>query len=101
MTPFEPTSTVLGHDTKKIADPRSVESLVNFRHSNLKWFEKTGVDDETRLSKRQKEADEERNQSLIDHAIQLEEVPRASNFDDIPVDPSLEQLFLTPPESNV
>lgn len=52
MTPFEPTSTVFGHDTK-IADPRGVESLVNFRHSNLKWSEKTGVDDETRLSKRQ------------------------------------------------
>ncbi|OJJ87278.1 putative JmjC domain protein [Aspergillus glaucus CBS 516.65] len=101
MTPFEPTSTVLGHDTKKIADLRSVESLVNFRHSNLKWFEKTGVDDETRLSKRQKEAEEERSQSFIDHAIQLEEIPQASNFEDIPVDPSLEQLLLTPPESNV
>lgn len=101
MAPFEPTSTVLGHDTRKIADPRSVESLVNFRYSNLKWFEKTGVDDEARLSKRQKKADEERNQPLVDHAIQLEELPQVPYYDDIPVDPTLEQLFLTPPESNV
>ena len=105
ITPFEPTCTVLGYDTKKIADPRSVESLVDFRHSNLKWLKKVGADDAARLKNRQKQADEERNQTMIDYSIQLEETPPESNysteFGDIPVDPALEQLdnsFLTSPE---
>jgi hypothetical protein len=58
-TPFEPNGTVLGHDTKKIADPRSVESLVDFSHSNMHWVTKAGDIDpfETRrLKRRQEEA---------------------------------------------
>lgn len=99
MTPFEPISTVLGHDTRKIADPRSVESLVDFRHSNLKWLKKAGADEAARLRQRQQKADEERNQALLDHSIQLEETPQVSNHEDIPVDPALEHSFLTLPES--
>lgn len=102
MNPFEPTYTVLGHDTKKIADPRSVESLVNFRHSNLKWLAKAGTDEVARLRERQKKADEERNQTIIDHSILLEEPPEVPDNWDYgvtPVDPALEQFFLTPPES--
>lgn len=56
MNPFEPTYTVLGHDTRKIADPRSVESLVDFRHSNLKWLAKAGTDEVSRLRERQKKS---------------------------------------------
>lgn len=99
MTPFEPISTVLGHDTRKIADPRSVESLVDFRHSNLKWLKKAGADEAARLRQRQQKADEERNQALLDHSIQLEETPQFSNYEDIQVDPALEHSFLTPPGS--
>jgi hypothetical protein len=36
--PYEPRGTLLGHDTKKVADPRSVECLVDFSVSNLNWL---------------------------------------------------------------
>ncbi|GKZ24554.1 hypothetical protein AbraCBS73388_011381 [Aspergillus brasiliensis] len=105
MTPFEPTCTLLGHDTRKIADPRSVESLVDFRQSNLRWLKKAGDDEVKRLKKHQKEADEKRNQSMVEHSIQLEEVPPvteyAPDYDDIPVDPALERLdgsFMSVPD---
>ncbi|KAF1976133.1 hypothetical protein BU23DRAFT_529392 [Bimuria novae-zelandiae CBS 107.79] len=35
---YEPKGTLLGHDTKKVADPRSVECLVDFSVSNLNWM---------------------------------------------------------------
>lgn len=35
---YEPKGTLLGHDTKKVADPRSVECLVDFSVSNLNWL---------------------------------------------------------------
>ena len=59
MKPFEPNGTILGHDTKKIADPRSVESLVNFSHSNISWVKKAGDDhphETRRLRRRRDEA---------------------------------------------
>lgn len=105
MTPFEPTCTLLGHDTRKIADPRSVESLVDFRQSNLRWLKKAGDDEVKRLKKHQKEADDKRNQSMVEHSIQLEEVPPvteyAPDYGDIPVDPALERLdssFMSAPD---
>jgi hypothetical protein len=36
--PYEPKGTLLGHDTKKVADVRSIESLVDFSVSNLNWL---------------------------------------------------------------
>ncbi|KAL9114794.1 MAG: hypothetical protein Q9187_007422, partial [Circinaria calcarea] len=57
--PFEPNGTILGHDTKKIADPRSVESLVDFSHSNINWVKKAGDDhphETRRLRRRRDEA---------------------------------------------
>ncbi|KAH7094666.1 hypothetical protein FB567DRAFT_459266 [Paraphoma chrysanthemicola] len=36
--PYEPKGTLLGHDTRKVADPRSVECLVDFSVSNLNWL---------------------------------------------------------------
>ncbi|KAG8528114.1 uncharacterized protein KY384_007030 [Bacidia gigantensis] len=44
-TPYEPHGTILGHDTRKVADPRSTESLVDFSMSNLHHIKKTGDDD--------------------------------------------------------
>jgi hypothetical protein len=38
MQPYEPKGTLLGHDTKKVADVRSVEALVDFSVSNLNWI---------------------------------------------------------------
>lgn len=36
--PYEPKGTLLGHDTKRVADFRSVESLVDFSKTNLLWL---------------------------------------------------------------
>lgn len=115
MTPFEPTCTSLGHDTSKVADVRSVESLVDFRHSNLGWLKKAGSDEIGRLKKHQEDADAKRNQALEDNSIQVEFYPDMSqNFDysqlelekvaqaayysadptEIPVDPALENSVL-------
>lgn len=38
QNPYQPKGTLLGHDTKKVADPRSEESLVDFSVSNLNWI---------------------------------------------------------------
>ncbi|EAW10061.1 putative JmjC domain protein [Aspergillus clavatus NRRL 1] len=106
MNPFEPKSLLLGHDTRKIADPRSVESLVDFRQSNLRWLKKAGDDEIGRLKKHQKDADDRRHQAMIEHCIQLEESPESTDpstdYGDIPVDPALEKLsgsVLTTPGS--
>ena len=48
MTPYEPKGTLLGHDTKKVADARSVQALVDFSVSNLNWLK----DDEPRAESR-------------------------------------------------
>ncbi|APA16214.1 hypothetical protein sscle_16g109840 [Sclerotinia sclerotiorum 1980 UF-70] len=38
QTPYTPKGTLLGHDTKKVADYRSIESLVDFAKTNLPWL---------------------------------------------------------------
>lgn len=38
MKSYEPKGTLLGHDTKRVADARSVEALVDFSVSNLNWL---------------------------------------------------------------
>ena len=60
MRPHEPVGTVLGYDTKKVADPRSVDCLVNFGHSNLGWIKRAGDDhphESRRLNRRIDEAE--------------------------------------------
>ncbi|KAL4763130.1 putative JmjC domain protein [Aspergillus foveolatus] len=119
MTPFQPTCTSLGHDTSQVADVRSVEALVDFRHSNLGWLKKAGSDDIGRLSKHQKEADAKRNQALEDNSIQVEFYPDvaqnvkygqldlekvaqavySADYTDIPVDPALETSILARDDS--
>ncbi|KAL4911665.1 hypothetical protein BDW62DRAFT_59855 [Aspergillus aurantiobrunneus] len=120
MKPFEPTCTTLGHDTSKVADIRSVESLVDFRHSNLGWLKKAGSDEIGRLRKHQEDADAKRNQALEDNSIRVEFYPDMSqsleynpldlekvaqaafysvDYTDIPVDPALESSTLAPVDS--
>jgi len=77
MKGFEPNGTILGHDTKKIADPRSVESLVDFSHSNISWVKKAGDDhphETRRLRRRQDEAAEAKSKdpALDDNYIDEE-----------------------------
>jgi hypothetical protein len=38
QTPYAPRGTLLGHDTRQVADLRSVESLVDFSKTNLGWL---------------------------------------------------------------
>jgi hypothetical protein len=58
--PYAPSGTMLGHNTKAVADPRSVESLVDFSVSNIGWIQKADDDrgdQSRRLKKRRKEAE--------------------------------------------
>ncbi|WPG98541.1 Hypothetical protein R9X50_00133300 [Acrodontium crateriforme] len=51
MEPYEPKGTLLGHDTKKVADIRSVEALVDFSVSNLNWLKDDDAVDRTESSR--------------------------------------------------
>ena len=92
--PYEPKGTVLGHDTRKVADPRSVESLVDFSASNMHWVKKAG--DETRpLLRVQDEAEKQKstgptlNEHYVDEDTELcSRQPRAHESG-IPIDPQL------------
>jgi hypothetical protein len=111
MKPYEPNCTLLGHDTSKVADPRSVESLVDFKKSNLWWLKKFGDDVHGRIYKRQKEVEQseiERQKLLEAEGFKFESSPFdqptqnvQSGSDglvdmEIPVDPSLlDESFLS------
>ena len=97
MNPYEPKGTLLGHDTKKVADARSVEALVDFSVSNLNWLKEDDPANraESRRIKRagaeaQKakqvdptlEADDE-DGAVDDSRIELEYSPET------PIDPAL------------
>jgi hypothetical protein len=54
MQPYEPKGTLLGHDTKKVADVRSVEALVDFSVSNLNWLKDDNAGDRTNSNRVQR-----------------------------------------------
>lgn len=67
--PYQPKGTLLGHDTRRIADPRSVESLVDFGRTNLSWLRGVGDDDPQSSLRMQKlmqkaQAEKERVEAL-------------------------------------
>ncbi|GAM38826.1 hypothetical protein TCE0_034f09877 [Talaromyces pinophilus] len=101
--PYEPKGLALGHDTKKIADPRSVEALVNFSHSNIGWLKKAGdgtADSTRRLQRHQAEAEQAKMQEAFafqdDDALFVQQ-PMQNGYsnaepafhDGIPIDPAL------------
>ncbi|MCJ1399012.1 hypothetical protein MMC11_002214 [Xylographa trunciseda] len=106
--PFEPKGTILGHDTKKFADPRSVESLVDFSHSNIHFVKKAGDDhphetrrlrrhqDEARMAKSTDPALDEHY--VDDQGVQMtysndpESQTNGDEHDGIPIDPLLNSL---------
>ena len=65
---YTPSKTSLGHDTRHIADDRSVEALVDFRLHNLSWLKAAGEEGRSRDSKRmqrlRQEADTAKAQDL-------------------------------------
>ncbi|KAK3897456.1 hypothetical protein C8A05DRAFT_38997, partial [Staphylotrichum tortipilum] len=50
--PYVPKKTLLGHDTRQVADDRSVESLVDYRAHNLGWLKTLGDESRSLSSKR-------------------------------------------------
>ena len=107
IKPFEPNGTVLGHDTKKIADPRSIESLVDFSHSNINWVKKAGDDhphETKRLRRRGDEAAKAKSKDpqLDDNYVDQDCSPvRNQHSDagilytqdgDVPIDPQLSMV---------
>lgn len=62
QVPYEPKGTVLGHDTKKVADARSVELLVDFSTSNMNWIKDIDAPhDSVRMQRKREEAEQEKN----------------------------------------
>ena len=103
---IEPPRTMLGHDTRKVADPRSVESLVDYSQSNISWLQKVGDDgmkDTRRLQKSKQAAERAKAQvpelgddyvdtNMRDHdndAVE-ESLLRLAEHEGIPIDPDLE-----------
>ncbi|KAJ5653480.1 hypothetical protein N7490_000483 [Penicillium lividum] len=86
MRPHEPRRVLLGHDTRKIADPRSVESLVTLRLPNLKWLPSPEENSQRRLEQR-REIEEEREKTM--QQVSMNGNQELVNGDYIPVDPAL------------
>ncbi|EGE08853.1 JmjC domain-containing protein [Trichophyton equinum CBS 127.97] len=99
---YVPTETRIGHDTKKIADVRSVESLVDFSHSNLFWLKKSGEHPETSQdSRRMQLRIEEAEKAKLDEPVLYDhdsddsemrgegEQNNNPNFDESLIDPAL------------
>jgi hypothetical protein len=108
--PYTPSGTMLGHNTKAIADPRSVESLVDFGYSNISWIQKAGDDNEDdtrRMKKRQEaaqiakdkdaEADDayDQTQNEIDSSILM-----LAQQEGIPIDPALAAMTSGAPNNS-
>ncbi|KAJ4986453.1 JmjC domain-containing protein [Stagonosporopsis vannaccii] len=58
--PYEPKGTLLGHDTKKVADPRSIECLVDFSVSNLNWMREEEGMGHSAMQRRMQQAERDR-----------------------------------------
>ena len=67
--PYEPKGTLLGHDTKKVADARSVEALVDFSVSNLTWLKDDTAVDRTESSRVKRAKAEAQRAKEVDHAL--------------------------------
>ncbi|EGP82961.1 unnamed protein product [Zymoseptoria tritici ST99CH_1A5] len=72
MQPYEPKGTLLGHDTKKVADARSVEALVDFSVSNLNWL-KDDAPEKATESRRFQRAREEARRNKENGDVEVDE----------------------------
>lgn len=81
--PYTPKSTSLGHDTRPIADDRSVEMLVDFRLHNLSWLKAAGEESRSNSSKRmqrlREQADVAKSQEQANQAAADENAHAATN----------------------
>ena len=72
---YSPKGTLLGHDTKKVADVRSVESLVDFSRTNLGWLRDEN-DDNPHESARMKKLKEKAEEAKAHEDVIDEKLPR-------------------------
>jgi len=99
---YRPKGTLLGHDTRRVADPRSVESLVDFSRTNLTWLRDEGDDDpqtSLRMQKLMEKAQTEkaRDESLDEHELLEGDAEKQNeqnslnviSTDDMAIDPQL------------
>lgn len=68
--PYMPKNTSLGHDTRRIADDRSVEALVDFRIHNLSWLKAAGEESRSKDSKRMQRLREQADNAKAQDALQ-------------------------------
>lgn len=87
MQPYEPKGTLLGHDTKKVADARSVEALVDFSFSNLNWLRDNEAVDRTESSRiKRAQAEAEQDKAAAENGDLDEDHDDAHNIDQSRVD---------------
>jgi len=102
--PYEPHGTLLGHDTKKVADARSVEALVDFSVSNLNWIREDQEAEETVQMRKAREAadkareaeatqvvDDDDEGSLADAPDDATNSPQVIDVEDSMLDPALRE----------
>jgi len=100
--PYEPHGTLLGHDTKKVADARSVEALVDFSVSNLNWIREDQQAEETTQMRKAREAaekakdsqvidDDDDEGSLADAPADASNSPQVVEVEDSFLDPALRE----------
>ncbi|KAK5163763.1 uncharacterized protein LTR77_010436 [Saxophila tyrrhenica] len=85
MNPYEPKGTLLGHDTKQVADARSVEALVDFSVSNLNWLKEDDPANRAQSKRLQRAQLEAQKAKETDPTLEDEDV-EADNVDESRVD---------------
>ncbi|ESZ96879.1 hypothetical protein SBOR_2744 [Sclerotinia borealis F-4128] len=113
QTPYTPKGTLLGHDTKKVADYRSVESLVDFAKTNLSWLKhedenQPNPQETGRMRRLREKAEKHKAQEpTIDNsylgygeeAFYREDDPEDNHFNNMAdIDPSLRDDTNQPPQ---
>ncbi|CEJ81291.1 hypothetical protein VHEMI01430 [[Torrubiella] hemipterigena] len=97
--PYTPKNTLLGHDTRRVADDRSVEALIDFRIHNLTWLKAAGEESRSRDSKRMKRLQEAASNAKASNAEEMEQVDHdIANADSAPPPPPTWEP--TAPEAN-
>jgi hypothetical protein len=86
---YMPKNTSLGHDTRRVADDRSVEALVDFRLHNLSWLKATGEESRSRNTMRmqrlREQASSAKARDLVEEAgAENEEVDGAMQTGSVP-----------------
>jgi hypothetical protein len=109
VTPHEPVRSFVGHDTRRVADPRSTDSLINMNLNNAQWVPMSDSDFAKRLRKGQDEENGKRSEALREAHIILQSMQQSTSIGNgvqayngfhevstgntrkIPVDPALEE----------